>query len=303
MANRPLPPPLTPSSPAPCSPSPALAGEGRGGGNPLTESPDATPLSPEVTLMRLLLAGTPAAALPHLLRDDPTLAALAAAKAPHLAKLEALIQAGAEHAPGTGLDATAAMFDRLVAISPEAAVAAYSLGDPATLKAATAELVTWLDGQALLADRPRILDLGCGIGRVAAALAPRADQILGLDISAAMIAEARARHAAIPNLRFATTPGRDLAALPDQSFDLLLAVDVFPYLVQAGAEAAMLTEAARVIRRGGQVVILNWSYGDAAPLADLAPRCGLHLLAAPTRPLTLWDATAFRLGLAPAAPP
>ncbi|MGG5822594.1 class I SAM-dependent methyltransferase [Falsiroseomonas sp. HW251] len=250
-------------------------------------------LSAEVALMRLVLGGVPAAAIPALVRDDPALAALAARQGPGLMRLEALRTLGADHAPGTGIEATRAMFDRLVAASPEAAVAAYSLGDAATLEAATAELVAWLRGLGLLAGRPRVLDLGCGIGRVGAALAEEAACVLGLDISAGMVAEARVRHAGRGNLAFATCSGRDLVGLPEAGFDLVLAVDVFPYLVQAGpaVAAGMLAEAARVLRTGGHLVILNWSYGPAAP--PDAP--GLESLEAGTRPLALWDGVAFRL--------
>jgi SAM-dependent methyltransferase len=252
---------------------------------------DAGAISAEVALMRLLLAGVPAEELPRLLADRPGLMAVAARHGAGLARLEAVARAGAVHGAGIGLDATRAMFDRLVAISPEASVAAYSLGDPATLQRATVELVEWLRAEALLAGRPRVLDLGCGIGRVAAAIAPEAEAVLGLDISAGMIAAARARHAAIGNLRFAICGGGDLAGVADAAFDLVLAVDVFPYAVQAGLAEGLLAEAARVTRPGGTVVILNWSYDDtAAPAAHgLRPRC------AAMRPFRLWDATVHRL--------
>ncbi|WP_270937055.1 class I SAM-dependent methyltransferase [Falsiroseomonas oryzae] len=271
---------------------------------------DAGRISPQVALMRLVLSGVPAAGLPALLRDTPTLSALAARHAAGLAGLERLVQAGADHAVPAGVAEIGALFDRLAVIAPEAAVAAYSLCDPATLRAATAELVAWLRCEGVLEGRPRVLDLGCGIGRVAAAIAGEAETVVGLDLASAMVAAARARHGDMGGLRFATCNGRDLAGLDDAGFHLVLAVDVFPYLVQAGADIAggMVAEAARVLRPGGHLVILNFSYGDPAAdaqtLGVLAAGCGLVLQDASTRPFALWDAAAFRLrraGLAGAA--
>jgi ubiquinone/menaquinone biosynthesis C-methylase UbiE len=144
-----------------------------------------------------------------------------------------------------------------------------------------------------------VLDLGCGTGRVAASVAPEAAATLGLDLSPAMIAEARRRHGDVPRLRFAVTGGGNLAGLPDAGFDLVLAVDVFPYVVQAGGSLAadMLAEIARVLRPQGRLALLNFAYGDAgvADPQDLAARCGLLAEAPAERPFRLWDATAFRL--------
>lgn len=256
---------------------------------------DAGAISAEIALMRLLLTGLSAAALPEVLAGRPALLAVAQRHGAGLARVEGMVRAGAAHGAGTGLDATRAMFDRLVAISPEASVAAYSLGDPATLAAATAELVAWLRAEGLLAGRPRVLDLGCGIGRVAAAIAPEAEAVLGLDISPGMIATARARHAGLPGLDFGTCSGRDLAGLADAGFDLVLAVDVFPYVVQAGAEAGLLAEIGRVTRPGGSVVILNWSYEGAETPALPVAAAGLAPEAMAARPFRLWDAEVFRL--------
>ena len=87
------------------------------------------------------------------------------------------------------------MFDRAVALSPEASVAAYSLGDAGVLDRATAELLAWLNEERLLGLEKDVLDLGCGIGRVALAIAPRARSVLGLDVSPGMIDEAQRRNA------------------------------------------------------------------------------------------------------------
>ncbi|TCH98404.1 class I SAM-dependent methyltransferase [Roseococcus sp. SYP-B2431] len=258
--------------------------------------------------MRLALAGLSEEAITAALEEDERLApllALARRQGSGLRRLEAMVRSGAGHGPGGSPDdavaASRAMFDRLVRISPEASVAAYSLGDPALLEAASAEVTAWLHGLELLEGRPRILDLGCGIGRMAQALAPHAGGILGLDVSVGMIEVARARCAGTPGVEFALTSGHGLEELPSAGFDLLLAVDVFPYLVQAGGAVAErhVADAARLLGPGGSLVILNYSYRgigqDRADLRGMAGRHGFALLRSGTRELALWDAHAFWL--------
>jgi len=269
-------------------------------------------ISGPVALMRLLLAGempdTVMARLAEAARDDSRLApllALAREREAGLRLLARLVAAGAEHALQDDAEAAVAgsraMFDRLARISPEASVAAYSLGDPGLLRQATEELVSWLRGQGLLARRPAVLDLGCGIGRLAAALAGDAGSVTGLDLSPAMIEEARARCADLPRCRFETCSGQDLGGIPDASQDLILAVDVFPYLVQGGLGLAgrMISEAGRVLRPGGDLLVLNFSYrGEAADRRDLpalAIAAGFTMLRDGTREFALWDGLAFWL--------
>jgi SAM-dependent methyltransferase len=259
--------------------------------------------SPPVALMRLMLSGMPASEVAARLREagDPALEPLrrlAEAAGDGLLLLQRMVEAGAEHGPG-GVEVAREMFDRLVRISPEGSVAAYSLGDPRLLGEATAEVLAWLRGLGLLAGRPAVLDLGCGIGRFCLALAEDAACVLGLDVSPGMVEVARERCAAHPAIRIAQAGGRDLAGVPDASFDMVLAVDVFPYLVQAGVAEAHLREAARVLRPGGQLAVLNFSYQgaetDRREVPALAARAGLEVLECGTAPFRLWDGLAFRM--------
>jgi SAM-dependent methyltransferase len=80
---------------------------------------------------------------------------------------------------------------------------------------------------AALTDQPaRILELGAGTGRVAIDLAQRGHQVLGLDISAPMLAQAEAKRALLgpeiaARLRFVRG---DMAALAlNETFDLVVA--------------------------------------------------------------------------------
>jgi len=188
-------------------------------------------------------------------------------------------------------------FDRLASAAPEAGVALYALGDPALLAAATAEVVTVLRDWGHVGLDRDVLDLGCGIGRFALALASEVRSVLGLDLSARMVEEARKRNHH-GNVVFAMGSGRD--GLEAATFDLVLAADVFPYLVGAGLADRHVAEMARVLRPGGAAVILNYSYrGDLGlDVRDLAASAALHGFAverAGGRPLRLWDAAVFQL--------
>ncbi len=193
-------------------------------------------------------------------------------------------------------------FDRAVERSETASVAAYSLDDPALLERATREVVDLFERWGLLGADRRTLEIGCGIGRMQAALAPRVGEAHGIDISPRMVETARKRCAGLPNVHLSLASGRDLAAFADESLDLVYAVDSFPYVFQAGPALAEahFHEAARVLRPGGDFVIFNYSYrddleGDKRDVHRLARAAGLTVMVAGGQPFKFWDGIAFRL--------
>ena len=194
------------------------------------------------------------------------------------------------------------LFDSLVGDSAEASVALYSFGNRDLLDAATGEVVQLLDRLGLLEDGREVLEVGCGIGRFQAALAQRVGAITGIDIAPAMIATARRRCAGFPNVRLMTTSGRDLSSFAPGSFDLVLAVDSMPYLYRVGPDlvATHFREAARVLRAGGDFLILNVSYRgdlgrDREDVARFAREAGLEVLQNGSADLHSWDARTFHL--------
>ena len=98
-----------------------------------------------------------------------------------------------------------------------------------------------------------ILDLGCGKGRFARALRDRGARVVGLDLSAAMLAEA----AGVDRVR---ATARRLP-LKTASFDGVIAVEVFEHL-EARSRAAVIQEARRVLKPGGFLAIVDKNVGS-----------------------------------------
>lgn len=193
-------------------------------------------------------------------------------------------------------------FDRSVLRNEEASVAAYSLGAPEILQQVTEEIVGQLDEWDLLGPEQRVLEIGCGIGRMQAALAPRVAEIHGIDISPKMIEAARRRCAGMPNVHFSVSSGHGLEGFPDESFDLVLAVDSFPYVHQAGPQLveAYFGEAARVLVQDGEFLVFHFSYrddtsADRAEVRKLSHATGFSVVMNGAQPFRLWDGVVFRM--------
>lgn len=268
-----------------------------------------------VAAMHLLMeAESPEAAQSAVVRARETSSASSARRLRDLASLLAehpqawatvrAILARVRHRPAAGDSVAhwAGLFDAAVRISPEASVALYSLGSPRLLAAATLEVVSMLSQWGLLGLDRTVLDIGCGIGRLEAALSPLCAAVIGIDISSGMITQARARCAGFPNVRLLLGSGHDLAGIADGTVDLTVLVDTVPYLLLSEGELAgrYFTEVSRVLRAGGDLVILNFSYrgdvvADRGDLARLAEARGLSLLREVERPCASWDAPGFHL--------
>ncbi len=95
---------------------------------------------------------------------------------------------------------------------------------------------------------PRCLDLGCGTGLMGAALRPRVDELVGVDLSPAMIAKAR-KTGGYDALEVGDVVDR-LARRDRGEFDLVVAADVLAYI---GDLADVVSSAARALAPGGLV--------------------------------------------------
>jgi ubiquinone/menaquinone biosynthesis C-methylase UbiE len=207
----------------------------------------------------------------------------------------------ADHGATAGSAAEwAERFNHAVRGSPEAAAALYSLGRRDLLDAAAQSIVDRLRAWGLTGPGRSALDLGCGCGRLLAALSPHLHRVVGADVSDGMLAAARRRSTGLANVSLVRTSGRDLAGFADREFDLVAAVDVFPYLVGCAGDLAQrhFLEACRVLVRGGSLLVLNYSYvhddpAAAAEATALATSAGLQLVRIARNDFDLWDGRTF----------
>ncbi len=133
-----------------------------------------------------------------------------------------------------------------------------------------------------------LLDVGAGTGRLLELLAPRVERALGVDASRAMLALARSRLSK-PELAHCSVRQADMyrLPLPDDAFDTVVLQMVLHY---AEDPAAAVAEAARVLRPGGRLVVVDllrhdqpmerlahrWPGFDDAAIASLLAAAGLH---------------------------
>lgn len=139
----------------------------------------------------------------------------------------------------------------------------------------------------------RVLDAGCGTGRTAIELAQRGIEIVGVDLDAVMLQQARAK---APQLDWRLG---DLSVIAlDKSFDLIvMAGNVMIYLTP-GTEAATVANMARYLKPGGLLVAAFeltpplWSQLTLAVYDQLTTTADLTLVAR----WSTWEQTPWQPG-------
>lgn len=132
--------------------------------------------------------------------------------------------------------------------------------DLRALHSADADVETRLAEALSEAPLGALLDIGTGTGRMAELFAPHADRIVALDKNLEMLRVARAKLQHLPTARIELVQG-DFADLPfaDASFDTVILHQVLHF---ATDPAPALAEAARVLRGGGRIGIVDFASHD-----------------------------------------
>lgn len=107
----------------------------------------------------------------------------------------------------------------------------------------------------------RVLDVGCGVGRWSCRLAERGARVTGVDVSAAMLEQARRRAAARGFAARCRFIRQDVTALQVGGwFDLILGVTVLQHILEPAALRAAVQRLASHLAADGTLILL-----EAAP--------------------------------------
>jgi len=98
-----------------------------------------------------------------------------------------------------------------------------------------------------------VLDLGCGIGRVAKWVSPKVHKYVGVDFSPTMIKKARKRCRRFANTQFIVNDGWTLKETPSNSIDLVFCELLFQHISKQNTLSYIL-EVYRVLRSNGVFV-------------------------------------------------
>jgi SAM-dependent methyltransferase len=141
---------------------------------------------------------------------------------------------------------------------------------------AKAELLLRLADRRLTRPPAQALDVGCGIGLTDAYVLPHVGSLHGVDVSAAMVAEARTRN---PQVEYRQSDGSSLP-YDDDRFDLVFAICVLHH-VAPDAQAALLGELHRVTRPDGLIAVFEhnpWNPLTRRAVRSCAFDAGVDLL-------------------------
>lgn len=124
----------------------------------------------------------------------------------------------------------------------------------------------------------RALDFGCGIGRLTQALASHFDEVVGVDLAAPMIEQAKDYNRFGERCRYVVNATDDLRQFENASFDFVFSVIVLQHVGTALA-TRYIGEFLRVLRPGGVALFqVPSEVVSILPLAQSAMRAEIELI-------------------------
>ena len=96
----------------------------------------------------------------------------------------------------------------------------------------------------------KVLDFGCGAGRVTRSLAKLFGEVHGVDISNEMLTLARTALADLPNIRLYETNGQDLDVLKNSLFDFAFSFSVFHHIPSKAVIETCIGQVGKHLRSG-----------------------------------------------------
>lgn len=96
----------------------------------------------------------------------------------------------------------------------------------------------------------RVLEIGCGAGRLTRALSKIFGEVHAVDVSGEMVAQARASLSDRPNVTFYQNNGCDLAVVPQLVFDFAYSSHVFQHIPSREVIETYVREVYRLLRPG-----------------------------------------------------
>jgi SAM-dependent methyltransferase len=97
----------------------------------------------------------------------------------------------------------------------------------------------------------RVLEIGCGVGRLTRVLATRGASVCALDVSERMLAIARSLHPELENVEWILGDGSTLAGMGSDTVDVCVSHVTFQHIPDPAITLGYVREMGRVLRPGG----------------------------------------------------